>query len=50
MATTANLYYPPENRGFGNTAGRFGTQLAFDMIADISKEFWPDIKRWLVGK
>jgi hypothetical protein len=50
MAATSNLYYPPENATFGNTAGRFGTQLAFDMIANISKEFWPDVKRWLVGK
>jgi hypothetical protein len=50
MATAANLYYPRENRTIGNTAVRFGTQLVFDMIADVSKEFWPDIKRWLVGK
>ena len=50
MATAGNLYYPRENRTIGNTATRFGTQLVFDMIADVSKEFWPDIKRWLVGK
>ena len=50
MATASNLYYPRDSRTTGNTAIRFGTQLTFDMLADISKEFWPDIKRWLVGK
>jgi hypothetical protein len=50
MAAASNLYYPPEDRNFGNTAARYGTQILFDMIADVSKEFWPDVKRWLVGK
>jgi hypothetical protein len=50
MATAGNLYYPRENRNIGNVAVRFGTQLVFDMLADVGKEFWPDIKRWLVGE
>jgi hypothetical protein len=50
MAGFSNVYYPAQSRTFGNTAGRFGTQIAFDVLANVSKEFWPDIKRWLVGK
>ncbi|MFI5363518.1 MAG: hypothetical protein ACHQ49_16240 [Elusimicrobiota bacterium] len=49
MACASNVYYPAANRTIGDTAGRFGTQIAFDMIADVSKEFWPDIKGWLIG-
>ena len=50
MATAGCLYYPRENRNVGNVAVRFGSQLIFDMLADVGKEFWPDVKRWLVGK
>jgi hypothetical protein len=50
MAATGNLYYPRDDRTFTSVAGRFGTQIAFDMISDVAQEFWPDVKRWLVGK
>ncbi|NNN04331.1 MAG: hypothetical protein HKL90_00375 [Elusimicrobia bacterium] len=50
MAATADLYYPAENRTAGDTAARFGSQIVFDMLADFGKEFWPDIKRRLVGR
>ena len=49
MAATANLYYPGENRAADDTAARFSSQIVFDMLADVGKEFWPDIKRLLPG-
>ena len=50
MAAASNLYAPRQDRSVGNTAGRFGTQIAFDMIGNLGKEFWPDVKRWLLGR
>ena len=50
MAAAGDLYYPGESRTLGDTAGRFGSQVVFDMLADFGKEFWPDIKRRLTGR
>ncbi len=50
MAGVGNVYYPRVDRTLGNTAARYGTQLAFDLIANLAKEFWPDAKRWLLRK
>jgi len=50
MAGAGMLYYPREDANIGNVAVRFGSQIVFDMIANIGKEFWPDVKHWLVGK
>jgi hypothetical protein len=50
MAAAGNLYYPADDRTFGTTATRFGVQIAFDLVADVSKEFWPDVREWLVGR
>ncbi len=49
-AAVADLYYPGEDRTAGDTAARFGSQIVFDMLADAGKEFWPDIKRALLGR
>jgi hypothetical protein len=47
VAAIGNLYYPNE-RGFGSTMQRMGTQVGTDAISDVLKEFWPDIKKhWL---
>jgi hypothetical protein len=40
----ANAYYPADSRTLGNTAQRFGTQLASDALFNVLKEFWPDIR------
>ena len=48
MAAAGNLYYPRDDRAFGNVASRFGTQIAFDLVANVAQEFWPDVKGWLV--
>ena len=48
-ASIANLYYPDE-RGFGDTVSRMGTQIATDALSQVLKEFWPDIKKRLHKK
>jgi hypothetical protein len=42
-ATLSNLYYSPSERTVGATATRWGTQVAWDTLANELKEFWPDI-------
>ncbi|HEY2384492.1 MAG TPA: hypothetical protein VGK48_25215, partial [Terriglobia bacterium] len=39
----ANIYYPASNRGFGLTMQRTATIAIEGALADILKEFWPDI-------
>jgi hypothetical protein len=46
-AGVANLYYPAQERTFGKTAENWGTQIGVDGIADLLKEFWPDIRHGL---
>lgn len=50
MAGASNLYYPREDRSLENTATKFAVQLGLDMVGNVAKEFWPDIKSWLTGK
>ena len=47
-AGVANSYYPASERTLGKTAENWGTQLGVDAIADLLKEFWPDIRRRLL--
>jgi len=49
MAAAGLAYYPRQDANAGNVAVRFGSQVIFDMLAGIGKEFWPDLKHWLVG-
>jgi hypothetical protein len=44
-AGLSNLYYPPEERSFSNTAKNWGTQLESAALNNIIREFWPDIRR-----
>lgn len=44
-AGISNLYYPAANRSFGNTMNKWGQQLALDTFFNITKEFWPDVRR-----
>jgi len=46
-AGLSNLYYPPQERGFGKTAENWGAQLESAALNNIIKEFWPDIRRKL---
>jgi hypothetical protein len=38
-------YHPHEDKTLSNTASVWGTQLAYDTITIVLKEFWPDIHR-----
>jgi len=44
-AGLSNAYYPAQERTFGKTVEKWGTQVGVDGIADVLKEFWPDIRR-----
>src|SRR5271169_4179747 len=43
-AGISNLYYPSVNRSFGNTANKWGQQIALDTFFNVAKEFWPDVR------
>ena len=43
-AGISNLYYPAGNRSFGNTANKWGQQIALDTFFNVQKEFWPDVR------
>jgi len=47
-AGISNLYYPAADRSFGNTANKWGQQIALDAFFNIAKEFWPDVRRKLL--
>jgi hypothetical protein len=47
-AGVANFYYPASERTLGKTAENWGTQIGVDGIADLLKEFWPDIRHRLL--
>ena len=49
-AGISNIYHPPDDRGFGNTVNVWATDIMWDGVANISKEFWPDIRRKLYKK
>ena len=40
-----NAYYPVPQRGFSDTASRFGGSLLSSAQTDVLREFWPDITR-----
>jgi len=43
-AGISNLYYPAADRSFGNTANKWGQQIALDAFFNVTKEFWPDVR------
>ncbi len=45
----SNAYYP-DTRTASDAAMRLGTQIGVDMVANILKEFWPDLNRKLSRK
>ncbi len=48
-AGISNLYYPAADRSFGNTANKWGQQIALDTFFNVAKEFWPDMRNKLFG-
>ena len=49
MAVVGNAYYP-DNRTVSGNLSRLGVALATDSLAQVGKEFWPDIHRKLFHK
>jgi len=47
-AGLSNAYYPPDERGFSQTAMNWGTQMESAVLNHIFQEFWPDIRRKLL--
>lgn len=43
-AGLSNAYYPPQERGAGQTLRDWGTQMESAAINNVVKEFWPDIR------
>ena len=49
-ATIASYsYHPRDDRHIGNIATVWVTQLSYDALSYVTREFWPDIRRKLVG-
>jgi hypothetical protein len=46
-AGISNLYDPARDRSFGNTANKWGQQIALDTFFNVTKEFWPDVRNKL---
>jgi hypothetical protein len=44
-AVAISMAYYPENRDVGDAVSKLGTQLGVDMVANILKEFAPDLTR-----
>jgi hypothetical protein len=42
-------YHPHEDRNFPNTTKVWGTQIGYDTLTLVVKEFWPDIRRKIRG-
>ncbi|MGA2135261.1 MAG: hypothetical protein ABSH50_23485 [Bryobacteraceae bacterium] len=40
-------YHPHDERNLGNAVKVWGTQVGFDTLSNVVKEFWPDIRRKL---
>jgi hypothetical protein len=49
-AGLSNAYYPPQERGAGQTARNWATQIESAALNNIAKEFWPDIRRKVFRK
>lgn len=49
-AGLSDLYYPRQERTLGKTGTKWATQIGIDGIANVLKEFWPDIRQALRQK
>lgn len=43
-AGISDLYYPTQERTLSQTGAKWATQIGIDGIANLLKEFWPDIR------
>jgi len=48
-AGLSNAYYPPQERGLRQTARDWGAQMESAVVNNIAKEFWPDIRHFILG-
>jgi hypothetical protein len=44
-AGISNAYHPVQERTFSNTMSVWGTDIMWDGVSNVLKEFWPDIRR-----
>jgi hypothetical protein len=44
-AGISNAYHPSQERTFSNTMSVWGTDIMWDGVSNVLKEFWPDIRR-----
>jgi hypothetical protein len=49
-AISTYTYHPKADRNLPNTASVWGTQVGYDTVTIVVKEFWPDIRRKLSKK
>jgi len=49
-AMSTYSYHPREDRNLTNTASVWGTQVGYDTLTIVLKEFWPDLRRKLSHK
>jgi len=49
-AAISRSYHVDSERNAGDAAITWWTQIGWDAASDVSKEFWPDIHRWLRKK
>jgi hypothetical protein len=49
-AGLANLYYPPQERSVGKTAENWAVQIESAALNNIAKEFWPDVRRYVLRR
>ena len=47
---STNTYHPRPDRNFPNTLSVWGTQVGYDTVTIVVKEFWPDIRRKISRK
>jgi len=49
-AISTYTYHPSADRTLSNTASVWGTQVGYDTVTYVVKEFWPDIRRKVTKK
>jgi hypothetical protein len=49
-AGISNIYHPADDRTVTNTLSVWATDIMWDTVANVAKEFWPDIRRKITHK
>jgi hypothetical protein len=44
-AISTYSYHPQDDRGFGNVTSVWGSQMGWDAVTYMIKEFWPDLRK-----